>query len=198
MHHELYDDSSQIYDVAQYCKVIQEGTVGYLFQIDEHADLAAAEETAQGNDCVMKLPSLTGTTVRDISHFCVQGFEVDDDNDPAPENVPAAATPSKISCTYLDCRSNTLDPRRRNSLSNYKTVLKGFDMAAKNSLLVHFLHILLVDFIKEVLLEQMNQLIVPPCLFPEFMRFLALMLLIGTTQGCSRKEFWSTEDVDIF
>ena len=71
-------------------------------------------------------------------------------------------------------------------------------MAAKNNFLAHSLHFLLVDYIKEVLLEQMNQLIVPTCLFPEFMRFLALMLLIVTTQGCSRREFWSTEDVEIF
>ena len=71
-------------------------------------------------------------------------------------------------------------------------------MAAKNSILAHFLHFLPVDYIKEVLLEQMNQLIVPLCLFPEFMRFLALMPLVGTTQGCSRREFWSTNDVDIF
>ena len=102
MHHDLFDDGSQIYAVAQYCKGIQEGAVGNLFQIDEHADLAVAEEAAQGNDCVMQLPSLTRTTVEDISHFRAQGFEVDDDNDPAPENVPAASTPSTTSCIYLD------------------------------------------------------------------------------------------------
>ena len=113
-------------------------------------------------------------------------------------NVPAATTPSTTSCIYLDWGSNTLDPRRSNNLSNYKAVLRGFDMATKNSILAHFLHFLPGDFIKEVLLEQMNQLIVPPCLFPEFIRFLARMLLIGTTQGYSWREFWSTEDVDIF
>ena len=101
MHHDLFDNGSQIYAVAWYCKVIQEGAVGNLFQIDEHADLAAAKEAAQGNDCVMQLPSLTGTTVEDISHFCMQGFEVDDDNDPAPENEPAAANPSTTSCIYF-------------------------------------------------------------------------------------------------
>ena len=129
----------------------------------------------------MQLPSLTGATVEDISHFCAQGFEVDDDNDPAPENVPAATTPSTTSCIYLDWGSNTLDPRRIKNLSNYKVVLRDFDMATNNSILTHFLHFLPVDFIKEVLLEQINQLIVPPCLFPEFTRFLALVLLIGTT-----------------
>ena len=196
MHHDLFDDGSQSYTVAQSCKVTQEGAVGNLFQIDEHADLAVAEEATQGNDCVMQLPSLTGTTVEDISHFHALGFEVD--NDPAPENVPAATTPSTTSCIYLDWGSNTLDPRRINNLSNYKAILRGLDMAAKNSILAHFLHFLPVDFIKEGLLEHMNQLIVPPCLFPEFMSFLALMLLIGTTQGCSRREFWSIEDVDIF
>ena len=68
----VLQNESQIYAVAQYCKVIQEGTVGNLFHIDEHADLAVAEEAAQGNDCVMQLPSLTGTTVEDISHFRAQ------------------------------------------------------------------------------------------------------------------------------
>jgi hypothetical protein len=168
MHHDMFDDGSQVYAVAQYCKVIQEGTVGNLFQIDEHNCLAVAEEAAQGHDCAMQLPSLTGTTVKDIPHFHIQGFEVDDDNDPAPENVPAAATPSTTSCTNLDCGSNTLDPMRSNSLSSYKAVLRGFDMAAKNCILAHFLHFLPADFIKEVFLEQMNQLIVPPCLFPGF------------------------------
>jgi hypothetical protein len=167
------------------------------FQIDEHAGLAVAEETAQGNDCVMQRPSLTGTTGEEISHFCVQRFEVDNDNDPAPENVPAATTPSTTSCIYLDWGNNTVDPRMSNNLSNHKAILRGFDMAAKKSILAHFLHFLPVDYIKEILLEQMNQLIVPPCLFPEFIWFLALMLLIGTTQGCSRREFWVTEDIDI-
>ena len=48
MHHDMFDDDSQVYAVAQCCKVIQEGAVGNLFQIDEHADLAVAEEAAQG------------------------------------------------------------------------------------------------------------------------------------------------------
>jgi hypothetical protein len=180
MHHDLFDDRSQIYAVAQYYKVIQEGSVGHLFQIGEHASLAVAEETDQGNDYV---PSLTGTAVEDISHFCAQGFEVDNDNDPAPENVPIAATPSTTSCIYLDWGSNTLDPRRSNNLSNYKTVLSGFDMTAKNCLSALSLYFLPADFIKEIFLEQMNQLIAPPCLFPEFIMFLALILLIGITQG---------------
>ena len=140
MHHDLFDNGSQIHAGAWYCKVIQEGAVGNLFQIDEHADLAAAEEAAKGNDCAMQLPSLTGTTVEDISHFYVQGFEVDDDNDPAPENVPAASTPFTTSCIYSYWGSNTLDPRRINNLSNYKAVLWGFDMATKNCILAHFLH----------------------------------------------------------
>jgi hypothetical protein len=96
----------------------------------------------------MQLPSLTGTTVEDISHFCAQGFEDDNDNDPASENVPAVATHSTTTCIYLDWGSNTLDPRRNNILSNYKAVLRGFGMATKKSLLAHFLHFLQVDFIK--------------------------------------------------
>ena len=91
--------------------------MGHLFQIVEHAGLAGAEKAAQGNDCVMQHPSLTWTTVEDISHFRAQGFEVD--NDPAPENVPADANPSTTSCIYLDWGSNTLDPRRINNLSKY-------------------------------------------------------------------------------
>ena len=156
MHHDLFDDGSQIYAVAWNWWVIQEGAVGNNFQIDEHAGLAVAEETAQGNDCVMQLPSLTGTIVEDISHFGMKGFEVDNVNDPTPEFVPIAATSSTTSCIYLDWGSNTLDPRRSNNLSNYKAVLRGFDMATKNSLLAHFLHFLPVDFIKEVPLEQMS------------------------------------------
>ena len=52
--------------------------MGHRFKIDELAGLAVAEETAQGNNCVMQLSSLTGTTVKDISHFHVLDFEVDD------------------------------------------------------------------------------------------------------------------------
>ena len=76
MRHDLFDDGSQIYAVAWYCKVIQEGDVGNLFQIDEHADLAVAEEAAQGNDCAMQLPSLTGTTVEDISNILILRVEL--------------------------------------------------------------------------------------------------------------------------
>ena len=44
MHHELFDDGSQIYAVARYCKVIQEGAVGNLFQIDEQIGRASCRE----------------------------------------------------------------------------------------------------------------------------------------------------------
>ena len=90
------------------------GCCGVSLQIDEHTGLAVAEEATQGNDCVMQLPSLTGTIVEYISHFHVQGF----DNDPSPESLCAAATPSTIRCIYLDWESNTLDPRRINNLRN--------------------------------------------------------------------------------
>jgi hypothetical protein len=40
MHHDLFNDASQIYAVAQYCRVIQEGAVRLFFQIDEHTNLA--------------------------------------------------------------------------------------------------------------------------------------------------------------
>ena len=36
------------------------------------------------------LPPLGGTLAEDIANFCNQGFNVDDDREPAPENIPTS------------------------------------------------------------------------------------------------------------
>ena len=47
----------------------------------------------------------------DASNFRAQGFEVDDDNEPAPENIPRQNDNNNSSCQYLEWGSETIGCR---------------------------------------------------------------------------------------
>lgn len=81
-----------LYVVERYCRVINEGPCIELFGEDTSSieDLEDNGTTVDvGLDTVEVLPNLTGDIREDIERLTLEGFEVDDDNEPDEENIPA-------------------------------------------------------------------------------------------------------------
>ena len=55
----------------------------------ENSPVASQDEA----DDVDDLPPVGGNLSEDIANFCNQGYDVDDDREPAPENTPTAPEP---------------------------------------------------------------------------------------------------------
>ena len=111
MRHEDFDDRQILHAVARFCKVTEEGPVESFF------DLPSANELTNETDVALEGAEIIAREIpvilnEDISNFRAQGFSVDDDNEPAPENIPTATDPATDGILYKPWGSQPLDKRR--------------------------------------------------------------------------------------
>ena len=106
MRHDDFDDGQILHAVARFCKVTEEGPVESLFDILSRNDVENDKNVAVGDDenTEREIPSVLN---EDISNFRAQGFAVDDDNEPAPENIPTS-TDTDTDDTYRPWGSEPL------------------------------------------------------------------------------------------
>ena len=110
MRHDDFDDGQILHAVARYCKVIEEEPIESLFitsplnNVENNENVAAADDENGGRE----IPRVLN---EDISNFLAQGFEVDDSNEPAPENIPTG-TDTGTDNMYRPWGSESLDARR--------------------------------------------------------------------------------------
>jgi hypothetical protein len=88
MRHADFDDGRILHAVTRFCKVQQEGPIESLFERPLPDDLEGGGNVAGEADDIegREIPSILN---EDISNFRAQGFAVDNDNEPAPENIPS-------------------------------------------------------------------------------------------------------------
>jgi len=128
-HDELFP-GDEIYCVARFCKVLKEGDASGYFDDGNAAppqnepvnpstptdynSLEDREEhaarTNDGIDLPSTLPASGGrATSEDVAMMRGMGFEVDDDNDPLPENIPTSA-PTETPTRRNDNNNNVTPP----------------------------------------------------------------------------------------
>ncbi len=93
--------------------------------------------------------------VEDASNFRAQGFGVDDDNEPAPENIPQAED-SIEDCEFFAWDETTLDERRKAGVRDVKPLLVKADSTLQ-TILGYYVHFLPVSFIKSILIPATNE-----------------------------------------
>ena len=87
MRHVVFEDG-QVRNVAtRYCKVIQEGPLEFLFGTPLQEDVEGGEDVA-GEAKEIEVPKVREKSNGEISNFRAQGFVLNDNNQPAPENLP--------------------------------------------------------------------------------------------------------------
>jgi hypothetical protein len=87
MRHVVFEDG-QVRNVAtRYCKVIQEGPLEFLFGTPLQEDVEGGEDVA-GEANEIEVPKVREKSNGEISNFRAQGFVLNDNNQPAPENLP--------------------------------------------------------------------------------------------------------------
>ena len=110
MRHDDFDDGEILHAVQRFCKVTEEEPAESRFDIIPTGDVEDATNVAiEGGEITGR--EIPTTFNEDISNFRAQGFSVDDDNDPAPENIP---TPAEVvnGRIYRAWGSEPIDARR--------------------------------------------------------------------------------------
>ena len=134
--------NEELYCVRKFCKVVSEGPAANIFETEpEVAEVVLAAGAPVRGVATEALES-TGTalpdgvqnfrdTPEDISLMREMGFDVDDDNDPAPENVPGSALGASVAPSrdgLYEGQSwgwNGFCDRRQNHFASAKPRLKG-------------------------------------------------------------------------
>ena len=208
--HDAFENV-ELHTVARWAKVKVEGPADKFFETVPALDPEQArQENVQENGGEEQIPDhvfhLSGQA-EDIAHVRGLGFEVDDENDPAPKNIPGV--PNNTPANSQDDNSNHVKaapelwegvcPRKSLNTPNTGATLRGVSEETIGGMnyISMFLLCLPVKFIKEVVVEQTNKKINGEQLtFGEFLRWVRLWLFMATTSGFSRREYFSTVEIN--
>ena len=89
MQHNNFDNGELLHAVARFCKVTGEGPVESLFDVTPINDVENMQNVTVEGDENLENEIPSGLN-KDVSNFRAQGFSVNNDNEPAPENIPTA------------------------------------------------------------------------------------------------------------
>ena len=139
----------------------------------------------------------------DIARVRDEGHEVDDDNEPAPENIPAAGSTTNNG-GLKEGQSwgwNGVDRMsvEAGEVKKMPSFADGWTPQGKTYLEI-FLHMLPLQWFTNVLVAKTSEGLVnasnPPLSFGEMLRYIGLWLLMATCSGWRKEQFWSEEAYD--
>ena len=133
----------------------------------------------------------------DIQHLQQGEVEVDNDNDPLPENVPGFQPRGNPECSYKEWGHSGICQRKINGAIESKATL-NFPSSFSPTLVDIFNLLFPKKFVEDVILVQTNkELKLGALTYGEFLRWLGLWFLMATIQGPERSEFWKLAEVDV-
>eukprot|EP00934_Nitzschia_sp_Nitz4_P007490 Nitzschia sp. Nitz4//scaffold526_size3785//2112//3756//NITZ4_009261-RA/size3785-processed-gene-0.3-mRNA-1//1//CDS//3329553959//7480//frame0 len=181
----------ELHAVKRWIKISTEGPAEYFFtEGEERAEEEKAEETEVPQ--VVNRIDIRGFLDGDVSEIVGSGVSVEDDNEPAPENVPTEGgdNPGDI---FGDWGHDGICFRRRAGGERTKARLKGFPVGVVPSTVQVFEHLFLKRFVKKVIIPKTSaKLESGPLQYGEFLQWIGLWLLMGTTYFDNRRDFWSS------
>jgi len=191
-----HDDfpNKELHAVERWVKVTTAATS--LFVTEQPTTEAMADPVEGATDNSV----LPGDTINDMHQYLREGFTVDDDTRPNEENLlPQPANAGGV--TYSNWGWDGIDPHkeanhRRNDPVFQEDPRRPID--AENILITIFISMLPWEFITTVILVETNKQMATPVTTGEFLKFLGLWLIMATTEGSKRDDFWSTKPISIF
>ena len=145
------------------------------------------------------LDIINAPVVTEDDYATLEGvLEIDDNNSPAPENIPTPGGEQTRGIMNEDWGHNGVCFRRMEQIKNQSAQLKlpMNDVPTKLDL---FETLLPKDYIIDVVLKETNKYIDgEPVQYGEFLVWLGLWFLMATCQGQTRMEFWSKKSIDMY
>lgn len=195
----------ELHAVRQWFKVSKEGPPEEFFDQQGEDDEQEQGEEQRGEEQRIPVQVRTRQTLGDEEIHLLRGTaEVDDDNEPAPENVPNATTPA-ANTVFTEWGHSGVCPRRMTGATNPSPSLKGLTRDAIPSLDKLFRILFPYSFLKEVILVETNKRMMEqkgndatPVSIGELQRYIGLWFYMATTTFESRRDFWSVENESMF
>eukprot|EP00594_Rhizosolenia_setigera_P000610 CAMPEP_0178944722 /NCGR_PEP_ID=MMETSP0789-20121207/3318_1 /TAXON_ID=3005 /ORGANISM="Rhizosolenia setigera, Strain CCMP 1694" /LENGTH=700 /DNA_ID=CAMNT_0020624495 /DNA_START=47 /DNA_END=2146 /DNA_ORIENTATION=- len=238
--HDAFQNNEILYVTERYAVVVTEGPVDQLFTSEGNAAVSSSTNNVSSTnlndvednhdpdipDEVWNLQHEEDVSNEDIQRVRSMGFEVDDDNDPAPENIPAANTGiTNPAGSNVDTNRNTGSEAQEPTLGpgqawmenmpfcQRKASVEGMPSFTDHEPSINcnkpisdhsFLELFLLFFgmnLVEMILTATNQKLpdrTKSISLGEFIRFLGIRLAMCSCNGYTVDDFWQKRDPDAF
>ena len=198
--HDSFPDQ-ELHAVTRYAKVEKEGAEEHLFVIEDSlTGEKGGENKEDDEEMLQELPQVgaNGDLREEVDRIRAEGFEVDDDNEPAIENIPVRPTPGMIQISgveYDAWNSRTVCLRRKEG-NRFEDPKLASHFKGKTRL-SYFLGFLPTGYMQTVLLKESNKVVMEEAIsWREFLRFIGLFLLMSTVSGSfDRRSYFSFTEV---
>jgi hypothetical protein len=208
--HETFGDSL-VYCSKRYAKVPVQGEADGFFDtvidlpIYANAPDFSLESLIKPIDTDVLDKVGRSTRTEDIALVRIQGLDVDDDNEPAPENIPAVGVPID-NTTNLHGQTwgwgGTCNRKTKNHIDvnpQIKDYTKN-DLCATSKLDM-FLLFFPLDFVEDTIVKETSRVLLhqahQPVSMGEFIRFLGCIVFMSYFSGVDRKEFFSPAPISL-
>jgi len=218
--HETVAENNEFYACIPYTHVVTPGSSEHFFnketynnnaslvtgEVDEDGVvnlIGACNEEGNGVELPESAHHHRSSNKEDISFFRNLGLDVDDDNDPLPENVPTEQEETNSSAGLKENQTwgfSGIDYRKAAGFFKSKPQMKDCtqDDLYTKPILWYFLFFLGWPILHLVIKCTNKKLGDKPTNKGEFLRFLGLWFLMSTISGSfDRREYWSSIPPDI-
>ena len=223
--HDMFPNE-ELHCCVRYCRVVKEGACEDFFQSDlfpgavavRHGnscdpDSLLEDNVEDGAELPSNLNSMTGST-EDIQAMLALGFDVDDDDAPAPENVPDSSNDEGASRASAGNEEEGLFDgqswgwsgfcdRKSNLFQNINPKMNGI-FAEVIGTATTYISLFLLFFPRaliDLIVRETNKSLIdegkPELEVGEFMRFLGLQLFMSTLTGFKKDDYWSATPIEI-
>ena len=190
-------DDKELYCCERFATVTHEGDPSHFFHActTSSGDMPNSvgqnkERTPTFSENEMGILRSSKNTHEDIDRVRGLGLDVDDDNEPAPENLPGNSNTTAKNDQTWGWSGFCL--RKKNGFHDSNPFFKFHSPIANLSFSMVFLLLLPVGWLQNVLLKKTNENLEINMTYGELLRFLGLILKMSTTSGFNRRDFWTT------
>ncbi len=201
VHHDRFknDDAFvDLYCAEKWAKVVQEGPPEHFFDLQEQQREEAPvvhEEGEEEMPAVILQAAARGEQLsREALNDIAAVVDVDDDEMPAPENVPNSNTNTGL-VAYQDWGHSGVCYRRMLHAQQGKASIPNFPCGVIPTALQLLEIFFPVSFVKDVMLVAMNDELEEKVSYGEFLKWLGLWFVMATTHFDARRDFWSTQPI---
>jgi hypothetical protein len=194
--------AQEFYVAITRISVLLEGPEDDYFVDEPEQELqqdAPGEDTTVEDVARATLPVQVGKNWQEagVEALRAAGVEVDDDNEPNPENIPVPG--QALQSIFSDTLGHGgVDFRRVEGGRNERASLRNATAEISTNLtpLQLFQFFFPINHIKEVILPIINASVSPEVTYGEFLCYLGLWFLMATTYTSDRRQFWSKEEAN--
>jgi Transposase IS4 len=202
-HPEFKDGNNNLIELhanKRWFRVDREGPVDLFFDKDE---AAVEKEQAQTEEELQQpMPAVATRGARldatDLSEL--QGVvDIDDDNEPLPENIPTAADGVNEDMFNEWGHTGMCWRKQEGNINNSARLPNWSSSNGVPPTIEKLFEILFpILWLKTVLLVETNKHLEEPVSYGEFLQWIGIWFLMATTHFDNRRDFWSIQNVDYY